>query len=745
MIAWDKSVPAEPFELLAEEFGFKLGFVTQPQELETMASDLHVSVLLLFFKEQVSINSFVSACPGASTMLLLPNGADVSQLPLNVDDEMFFGEIEPSIELLRHKIKRILADHWLKRAHTIFTGLLTSYPFPFIITMSVAGKSHELVYCNDHFKNNMGVQLDNAELSGIDVFDHYSIDKVRDKSDLHHGYVVERLVNYANKAERKVEVHVVPISDPRNHAATYYVVIEFDQKRDDHTEGILKKSLKQLKSRSEAQEKFMANVVHDIRRPLNNIISLTEMLSEQDLDEDTKSISTAIWSSSSSLNKLINDLLSLTKITSGRFEIVDEYFDMEKLSEAIYVMFEKEMALKGLKFEVNLDPKIPKEVEGDASRLSQILINFIGNAIKFTDSGSVALNISLKQQTDHEALICFSVRDTGIGVKPERQEEIFKSFTQADASIERYYGGTGLGLSICQELTRLMAGKIYMTSELGKGATFSVEIPFGIRRDTNTSEEMTPRKIGQLSILLIDDDDVIMVVLKRLIAKWGCQPITATSYEEAFEVFDTEPIDIVITDMRLGHSNGIELAKSFKEIASKKGQYLPVIGISSYPDPKTRRSIKCLDHFMLKPINSEELFEKIFSLSTNGNKSLRKDQEGQMNYEVIDSEKIRSFASSDEEFMKQLIEIFLKRTPEYMRELNIAIEKQDWTMIKRMAHKVKPTFTYVGMDEFTDKVGSIEDYAIKEDMDSIHRIMEEVWQDCQRAFVEFEDLASRLG
>ena len=747
VVVWDESIDIDAFFWLERELSVKIHFATSVAQMNEIASKVHLSILLLCFAKDVDVNEYLTNCPGASAMLIMPDNSyqwSISQLNFNVDDEMIFDGTLPSRTLLKHKVQRLQNNRWGKKAHTIFSGLLTGYPFPFIITRSINDDVPRLIYCNEQFRKNFESENPNEDLLNLDLLDHYAVDLNRDRKQDGLGFFVDGVIHHKSDESRNFGVHVLPISDPKNANIKYQVAFEFE-KSIGKSAVSLENDLDRLREQGEAQEKFMANVVHDIRRPLNNIISLIEILSDQELSEDMQSVSTAIWSSGKSLNKLVEDLLSLTKITSGQFEIVNGFFDIEKFVRSVQVMFEKEMALKDLEFKVEIDPEVPKHMEGDESRLSQIMVNFLGNAIKFTDKGSVEFQVKLKRRTKKQVVVCFSVTDTGIGVKPEHQQEIFKSFTQADSSIQRYYGGTGLGLSICKELTRLMSGKIYMTSQFGKGSTFSVEIPLGIHAQPEPKESTEKPELNGLSVLLVDDNDVITVVLQRLIARWGCVPYVASSFDEALTQFDRLPTDLVITDIQLDGADGVDLAKALKEKAGENDTYLPVIGISSHPNPSTQMSGKWLDHFMLKPINSEELFEKISFLITDQNRSFPKDQSGYMNYEIIDSEKIRSFASSDEEFMKQLIEIFLKRTPEYMDELNRAVEKQDWTMIKMMAHKVKPTFTYVGMDEFTHKVGSIEDFAIKEDMASIRRIMHEVWEDCQRAFREFEDLASKLN
>lgn len=750
LVVWDQCVEIEAFKWLEQELDVRVHFAANVDELVEIGAEIHISILLLCFEKEVGLSNFITSCPGASAMLVMACGSEewaLDHLNINIDDEMIFDGGAVSKSILKHKVERLQRQRWNKKAHTIFSGLLTGYPLPFIITRSVAEEPSSLIYCNDQFKRNFDSKQPHTDLSKIDLFDHYSVDIRRDKNNKDLGYFVSTVVGNRGDVDRRHGVHILPISDPKDSETIYHVAFEFEKSKDLDVPSVLGQDMDQLKEQAKAQEKFMANVVHDIRRPLNNIVSLIEILGEQELSEDMQSISTAIWSSGRSLNKLVNDLLSLTKITSGQFEIVNDFFDVKKFVDSIYVMFQKEMAVKGLQFEIQLDADIPGQIAGDENRLTQIIVNFLGNAIKFTHKGSVKLVLKLLRQSENQAVILFSVTDTGIGVRPERQQEIFKSFTQADASIERYYGGTGLGLSICQELTWLMSGRIHMESQLGKGATFSVELPFDIHiPKKNTQEPMDSKSdVHGLSILLVDDNDVITVVLKRLISKWGCSPCTASSFDEAIERFDRGAIDLVITDIQLGATDGVDLAKALKQRASANRKRLPVIGISSHPNPMTKMSRKWLDHFMLKPLNSEELLEKIRLLNTTQSFSVENSQETAMKYEIIDSEKIRSFASGDEKFMKQLIEIFLKRTPEYMEDLNHAVEKQDWTMIKMMAHKVKPTFTYVGMDEFTNKVGSIEDYAIKEDISSIKKIMREVWEDCQRAFKEFEDLSSRLN
>lgn len=712
---------------------------------------VYLSCIVFDLEEELEIAPFIETFSGPSKLLCYRNQSSEwleKMLAFNIADECYIGDENQTCTVLYNKVKRLISSRFSKRLYGIFNVLMTAYPFPIVCTREHRGESARVVFYNEPFRR--VYSLEGKELQGkhLNLFNYYEVDEVKHKREGAPGYYLTKHRRSSSESSFKTfDVHLVPLGDPTSangaeSSVEYTVAFEYEVNTDVSFSKRLLGQLDVYKKSLARQEEFLASVAHDIRKPLNNIVGLTELLKGYQLDEEQNDVASALSQSGKNLRKMIDDLLDLSKMDSGKYEIVYEYFDIRKFVDGIKLTFENDALKKGLDFQVLVSDKVPVQMEGDENRLFQVLTNLLVNAFKFTSKGGVTLSIELASISDSELELDFVVKDTGIGVKPENLEKLFTSYTQAERGHDRTYGGTGLGLSICKKLTNLMKGDITVKSVWGEGSSFTVSLPFNYSPVCPLPEESNEHGLAGKRIMLVDDNELTNMVLSRVLRNWQADVFVFTSALSALQ--SKAEVDILLADVQLPDMNGIELSNEMKKKYRGLEKELPVLGISAFPYPIRTHAKGVLDSFLLKPLNSSELFSKVTELLARKSDQVHSINDGHMEYQVIDTEKISGFASGDAEFIQQLIAIFLKRTPEYMEELNLAVKAKDWTKIKMMAHKVKPTFTYVGMEAFTEKVGSIEDLAIKKDLLGIQMIMDEVWDQCQLAFDEFRDYSKSL-
>lgn len=381
---------------------------------------------------------------------------------------------------------------------------------------------------------------------------------------------------------------------------------------------------------SQAKSEFLANMSHEIRTPLNAVMGLTDLLTRTQLSDTQQQYLRKISISSRSLLAVINDILDFSKIEAGRLELEHTPFSLYDLMANIAEMFAFTADEKGLEFLLSVDEHAPTAVIGDSVRLGQVLINLVGNAMKFTETGEILVTVSMPRETGEadgcstesrgtSQKVTFSVRDTGIGIPEDRLEALFDSFTQADGSTTRKYGGTGLGLTISRRLVRLMGGDISVTSAPGKGSCFSFTIPLERQADKNQIVLHPPRDLRGLRVLIVDDNRTALTLLASIIQSFQMEAVVATSGEEALDILtgqsDAAPFDLVLMDWKMPQMNGLEAARRIKlEMALDKTPIVCMVSAHAREDLIQQADRKFLDAFLHKPVNQSFLFDTIMEL-----------------------------------------------------------------------------------------------------------------------------------
>ncbi len=521
-----------------------------------------------------------------------------------------------------------------------------------------------------------------------------------------------------------------------------------------HTEE-LRKAKVSAEEASRAKSSFLANMSHEIRTPINAIIGMTELLEEEDLTEDQKESLSVILGASRSLLDIVDDILDLSKIESGRIELDDDPFDIAEVVNRSAVIFSKVTAVKGLDFQVELDKRLAKRYIGDAVRLRQIAVNLLSNAVKFTHEGGISLSVRLLDRGEEKDRLAMAVGDTGIGISPEERDRIFLPFVQADGSTTKRYGGTGLGLPICRKLVALMGGEMELESAKNEGSTFTVTL--SLKREP--SEEGSPSSEGVnleippgmgegRLILLAEDNHFNAKIMKKTLEKRGFLVNIAKNGEEALSSLDRERPDLILMDIQMPVMDGLEATARIRKREAESGiSAVPVIALTAYAMKEEQEKMieSGIDDIITKPVDRGALFRKIMR-HLDGRQSPEKgtvtpDREDRDTHSPLDPSRfaeLSEMVGGDPRVLEGIIRDFLDTVPSLRESLFHALQTGDGDEIGKKAHSMKGTLSTMGGLTAAGVCASIEDAARYRDLERVKTLAEELDR-------QLEDLTETLS
>ena len=461
----------------------------------------------------------------------------------------------------------------------------------------------------------------------------------------------------------------------------------------------LKDAKRKAEESSKAKAMFLANMSHEIRTPLNGIVGMAEQLAQSQLDADQRYFTDIMRSASSTLLSIINDVLDISKIESGKFSIETTPFNLNETIRRTLSIFEEKAKQANISLDIELMDDMGIMHLGDPHRLSQVLFNIVGNAIKFTQAGYVRVTSNLARGENDICHVSFTIEDTGVGMDMIYLTKVFEAFSQEDASITRKFGGSGLGLSIARSIVQIMGGTIQIESESEKGTRVNIRIPMRISNDKTKQEivEMTDlqKSLKGLRVLAVEDNELNRMVLQVILKK--CEVIVSIAHngQEAIDLIQSKEFDIVLMDVQMPIVDGLEATKYIREELKLT---IPIIGLSANAMREEAEICKQagMNDYLVKPYSERALVEVMKNWST----ELKTPDLAQVEFSSereLDLSVLKQYVGNDIEVLKDVVKGYLEHLPPQLDRLELALVGSDVLALRHELHQLKASMEIIGV------------------------------------------------
>lgn len=514
-------------------------------------------------------------------------------------------------------------------------------------------------------------------------------------------------------------------------------------------------TLEMTEDEARMKEQFLANMSHELRTPIHGIICLTDFVLKTDLTEDQQHYLELAKKSADSLLIIVNDILDLSKIRADKLHFEEIQFDLTETIEMSASAFKPAAIEKNLELKINISENVPASVTGDAYRLTQIINNLVGNAIKFTEKGSVSMNVHCKEKNEQYSLMQFEICDTGIGIPSHVLPSIFQSFSQAGNDITRKYGGTGLGLAITKQLVEQQNGNISVQSKVGEGSAFTFSIPYKTFSEakqvntTTTISGMNNTNTKKLNILVAEDNDINRFIIKKMIDDWGYNYEFAMTGAEVTVKASDHSYDIILMDVEMPEMNGYDATTFIRNNLPQGKNNIPIIAMTGHAMNGEKE--KCIEagmtDYISKPFQPDDLHNKILDCVENfSTTAMTNTPVSEIAQRCINLDFLTEISDGNEAFFNDFIHLFLKNAPLSITDMEQAFKNKEWETLRQAAHKIKPSLNYVGLKEISKAAARVEEFAKKMmQLDEIPALLNVIRTTCEMAYEELRQELAKSG